>query len=138
MSMENIFAFVTEWSIVLVGGLAYWIWRAQTRIIKLEAWQDFHQQADGATHDSLERAVKEIGDKITQEIGLFRAESSEQHQALRTELSHRIDKAIEDGAEARRELHKGQAAVARDVNQLIGEHRAARRVSEGGATDGHN
>lgn len=75
----------------------------------LQEWRRGHEESDSKAHDGLGDKIVDVGkkvdeglDRVSTELGLVRAESSEQHKALETKM----DAATADGTKARRELHQ--------------------------------
>lgn len=123
MDSEALAAWVGLGLAFLVFPLGAWVWHTQSKLIRLEAWKETHHESDIKTHSELKDGIKAVGDQITHEIGLMRAESTEQHNALRVELSSAITAAVKDGQEQRRAVHKDVADLSASVNQLIGAHK---------------
>ena len=135
----NAFQVIAQWGVFLLVPLGWWVQSLSNKnkeladendaqkqkiaaldkeVAVLQEWRRSHEAADSKAHDGLGDKIVDVGkkvdeglDRVSTELGLVRAESSEQHKALEVKM----DAATADGTKARRDLY----AVVNDMSTRL-------------------
>lgn len=81
-------------------------------VSSLKTWKEEHDKADQREHDRLGSDNRES----IEELRLFRAESTEQHN----NLGAKLDRLAEEGRRDRKGIHERIDSMSKDVQRLVG------------------